>query len=88
MMKYSQTCDVILFHLQPFIENLNTALGQIKSVSKESVLSDLQQIEENMQKIYLFASEGETQNVYGVFKKRIENHGKIFGVAGNKSWEE
>ena len=76
------------FSLEPFVESLNSALAQIKSVSKESILPELQQIDENMKSLYLFASEGEEKTVYGVFKKRIVNYGKIYGAMGDMSWEE
>jgi len=70
------------------VESLNSALAQIKSIPKESILPELQQIDENMKSLYLFASEGEEKTVYGVFKKRIVNYGKIYGTTGTVSWEE
>jgi hypothetical protein len=72
----------------PYIEKLNTALSQIKSIPKESVLPALQQIEDNLKNIYLFASEGKEQSVYGLFSTRIVNYGKISDPGGRKSWEE
>jgi len=72
----------------PYIDNLNTALSQIKAVPKESVLPALQQIEDNLKNIYLFASEGKEQSVYGLFSTRIVNYGKISDPGGRKSWEE
>jgi hypothetical protein len=76
------------FSFGPFVEGLNDALGQIKSVPKESVLPKLEQIDNNMKSLYLYASEGEERTVYGVFKKRIVNQGKIYGATGVVSWEE
>jgi len=76
------------FTLDYHIEQLNTALSQIKSVQKESVLPTLQQVEEDLTKIYLFASEGKEKSVYGLFATKIVNYGKIFGPIGRKSWEE
>jgi hypothetical protein len=76
------------FSFEPFVESLNNALAQIKSVPKESLLSELQNIDENMKSLYLFASEGEEKTVYGVFKKKIVNFGKIYGSTGVMSWEE
>jgi len=76
------------FTFQPFIENLNQALEQIKSVPKTTVLPELQRIDENLKNLYLFASEGETQKVYGIFSRQIVNQGKIYGKTGMKSWEE
>ena len=76
------------FTFQPFIENLNKALEQIKSVPKESVLPNLQKIDANLKELYLYASEGESKKVYGIFSKQIVNQGKIYGKTGRKSWEE
>ena len=76
------------FSFDTYIDNLNTALTQIKAVPKESVLPVLEQVEENLNNIYLFASEGKEQSVYGLFSTRIVNFGKISGPIGQKSWEE
>ena len=76
------------FTFQPFIENLNQALEQIKSASKTTVVPELQKIDENLKNLYLFASEGETKKVYGIFSRQIVNQGKIYGKTGMKSWEE
>ncbi len=76
------------FSFDTYIDNLNTALTQIKAVPKESVLPVLEQVEENLKNIYLFASEGKEQSVYGLFSTRIVNFGKISGPIGQKSWEE
>jgi competence protein ComGC len=76
------------YSFETHINALSTALEQIKSVPKESVLSELQDIEQNLKDLYLFASEGKEQSVYGVFNTRIVNYGKIFGSTGQKSWEE
>lgn len=70
------------------IQDLNSALEQIKSVNKESVLPSLLEIDEYLKELYLFASEGKEQSVYGIFSTRIVNYGKIFGTTGQKSWEE
>jgi hypothetical protein len=76
------------FSLDHQINQLNTALSQIKSVSKESVLPTLQQIEKDLTTAYLFASEGKEKTVYGLFATRILNYGKVYGTTGRKSWEE
>ena len=76
------------FSLDDNINQLNTALSQIKSVSKESVLPILQQVEENLTSAFFFASEGKEEPVYGLFATRVVNHGKIYGTTGIKSWEE
>jgi hypothetical protein len=76
------------FSFDPYIENLNTALSDIKSIPKEAVLQQLGTIEENLRSQFLFASEGQSKSVYGLFSTRIVNHGKISGSTGRKSWEE
>jgi competence protein ComGC len=76
------------FSFDYHIDKLNTALSQIKSVPKESVLPTLQQAEEDLKTTYLFASEGKEKSVYGLFATRIVNYGKIYGSIGRKSWEE
>lgn len=76
------------FSVDDNINQLNTALSQIKSISKESVLPILQQVEENLTSTFFFASEGKEEPVYGVFATRVVNHGKIYGTTGRKSWEE
>jgi hypothetical protein len=76
------------YSFETHINALNKALEQIKSFPTESVLAELQDIEENMKDLFLFASEGKEQAVYGVFNTRIVNYGKIFGTTGRKSWEE
>jgi prefoldin subunit 5/competence protein ComGC len=76
------------FSLDYHIESLNSALIQIKSVQKESVLPTLLKVEENLQTAYLFASEGKEKSIYGLFATRVINYGKIDGPTGRKSWEE
>jgi hypothetical protein len=76
------------FSLDYHIEKLNSALSQIKSVPKESVLPTFQQVEEDLTTTYIFASEGREESVYGLFATRIINYGKIYGPTGQKSWEE
>ena len=89
--EFNQTLSKIRrnqFSFDSNIDDLNSALSQIKSIPKESVLPALQQIEENMRELYLFASEGKEKSVYGIFSTRIINYGKIYGTTGQKSWEE
>jgi len=76
------------FTLDYHIESLNSALAQIKSVPKESVLPAITKIEEDLQDAFLFASEGKEESIYGLFATRIVNFGKIDGPTGQKSWEE
>jgi len=70
------------------IDNLNASLNKIKTISKETVVPALRQSEENLKNIFLFASEGKEVPIYGVFKMKIVNNGKVYGTTGRKSWEE
>jgi len=70
------------------IEDLNSALNNIKNIPASEVIPGLQNIEENMKSVFLFASEGQEKNVYGVFTTKIVNHGKVYGTTARKSWEE
>ena len=76
------------FSLDYHIEQLNSALSQIKSVPKESVLPTLQQVQDDLTTTYFFASEGKEKSVYGLFATKVINYGKIYGTTGRKSWEE
>jgi hypothetical protein len=70
------------------IDNLSSSLTKIKSIPTETVIPSLKKIEENLKVVFLFASEGKEIPVYGVFKTKIVNNGKVYGTTGRKSWEE
>ena len=70
------------------INDLNSSLNKIKSLAKETVLPSLRRSEENLKNIFLFASEGKEVPIYGVFKMKIVNNGKVYGKSGRKSWQE
>jgi hypothetical protein len=76
------------FSFDWFIEKLQTSFSQIKSISSASMLSSIEQIESNLQDIYIFASDGLDESVYGVFSTKISNQGKVYGTTGRKSWED
>ena len=76
------------FSFNSSTDNLNHALSQIKEISSASVVSALDVIEERLRDVFLDASDGIEKPVYGVFFKRIENHGKVFGRTGRRSWED
>jgi hypothetical protein len=61
---------------------LNTMLNTLKNAKD----SNYGNIEKALGDVYLFASEGTTQRVYGVFNKKIINFGYIY--KDSKSWEE
>jgi hypothetical protein len=68
---------------------IDEALVQIKSKSSGSNLVEmLAQEEHKLQDLFLFASEGKDESVYGIFSTNIVNQGKMYGRTGEKSWEE
>ncbi len=64
------------------IVTLNTMLNTLKKAKDNTY----ENIEKALGETYLFASEGTTQRVYGVFNKKIINFGYIY--KDSKSWEE
>jgi hypothetical protein len=51
-------------------------------------VQSLAAIEQDLQELFFFATEGKEESVYGVFNTKIVNHGKMYGRTGEKSWEE
>lgn len=65
------------------------ALTQIKSNSSgANLVETLAKTELVLQDLFLFASEGKDESVYGIFSTKIINQGKMYGRTGEKSWEE
>ncbi len=62
---------------------LDQIITQIKNLK---VLTELQGINNDLEKALVFAAEGSDQRVYGIFSKQIKNMGYIY--KDNKSWEE
>lgn len=62
---------------------LDQLVTQIKSLK---VLTELEQINKDLEKVLVFAAEGSDQRVYGIFSKHIKNMGYIY--KDKKSWEE
>ncbi len=71
-----------IINFEEDIVTLNGMLNSLKS-AKDDAYGD---IEKALGDVYLFASEGTTQRVYGVFNKKIVNFGYIY--KDSKSWEE
>ena len=68
---------------------IDDALAQIKSNSTgTSLVESLAKSELALQDLFLFASEGKNESVYGIFSTKIVNQGKMYGRTGEKSWEE
>ena len=70
-------------------QKLEELLSQTKSNTLGNAsLQLLSKIEQELQDLFLFATEGKEESVYGVFNTKIVNHGKMYGRTGEKSWEE
>jgi len=68
---------------------IDEALAQVKSNSSAAnLIETLSKTELNLQQLYLFASEGKDESVYGIFSTNIVNQGKMYGRTSEKSWEE
>ena len=68
---------------------IDEALTQIKSNSSgANLVETLAKTELVLQDLFLFASEGKDESVYGIFSTKIINQGKMYGRTGEKSWEE
>ncbi len=70
------------------IDKFNNMLNSIKSVSGSEVVPNLQLIKTGLEDLFIYASEGDSRTVYGVFSTQIVNHGKVFSRLAQKSWEE
>jgi competence protein ComGC len=76
------------FSFQWAMDSFNTSLNAIKSPTGSEVGPKLQQIKTGLEEVYIFANEGESRTVKGVFSTQVVNHGKVFGRTAQKSWEE
>lgn len=65
---------------------LDQMFSQIKNIDDPSFMTQMDDIEQGLKDMYLFASKGKTVRVYGVFNKKIKNFGYIY--RDTKSWEE
>jgi hypothetical protein len=68
------------------IEALDSLHENIKSVSSSIVDQKLVPLENEIASLFQYASEGDSEPVLGVFKKKIQNFGYIYKDV--KSWEE
>jgi len=89
---YNELLSEIRRNEYSFDENktqLEEALAQIKSkTSGSGLIEKLAKTEQDLQEIFLFASDGKYESVYGVFTTNIVNHGRMYGRTGEKSWED
>jgi len=88
---YNELLSEIRRNEYSFDENktqLEDALLQIKSkISGSGLVEKLAKTEQDLQEIFLFASDGKDERVYGVFTTSIVNQGRMYGRTGEKSWE-
>jgi len=88
---YNELLSEIRRNEYSFNENktqLEDALLQIKSkISGSGLVEKLAKTEQDLQEIFLFASDGKDERVYGVFTTSIVNQGRMYGRTGEKSWE-
>lgn len=77
------------FSFDKYKSQLDESLAGIKANSSGSELvAKLAKIEQDLQDLFLFTTEGKDERVYGIFTTNIVNQGKIYGRTGEKSWEE
>ena len=68
---------------------LDEVLAQVKSsTSGSNLVEKLTKTEQDLQELFLFASDGKDERVYGVFTTNIVNQGKMYGRTAEKSWED
>jgi len=70
------------------VDQSNLNLNLIKSPTSAEVTPDLTKIKSGLEKLFIYASEGDKRTVYGIFNTQIVNHGKVFGKSAHKSWED
>ena len=76
------------FSFDDYKTQLDEALAQVKSnTSGSNLVEKLAKTEQDLQELFLFASDGKNERVYGVFSTNIVNQGKMFGRTSEKSWE-
>ena len=76
------------YSMNTYITQLSQSLEKIKSVPATTVQPSLEKLEDGLQEVFLFASKGKEERVYGIFTTEVVNHGKVSGRSAHKSWEE
>lgn len=67
-------------------EKLNHIVDKIKQKTTSNSTEELAKVKSQFEDALQFATEGETQRVYLIFKKEIKNFGYVY--KNSKSWEE
>ena len=68
------------------MEDLNKIVANMKQKGPDNSSENLENLTSECEKIIQFASEGEEQRVFGIFKKKVQNYGYVY--KNKKSWEE
>jgi competence protein ComGC len=76
------------YTLDPLLSQLENSYNQYKAVSATEVNSQTNSIVQEIEDILKFAAEGSEVPVYMLFSQKIQNHGRVYGRTGEKSWEE
>ncbi len=68
---------------------IDEALAQVKAnTTGSNLVEKLTKTEQDLQELFLFASDGKDERVYGVFTTNVVNQGKMYGRTSEKSWEK
>lgn len=70
------------------LSQLEDAHNSIKQAGNKDLLPRMLTIKTNLEELYITVSEGIDIPRYGVFSKRIENAGKVYGTGARRSWED
>ncbi len=76
--------EVQKFNLEAI--GLDQISEKIKQMSPSTNVDNLSVLQSNLEETLLYASQGESIRVYGIFKKSLQNFGYIY--KNSKSWEE
>jgi hypothetical protein len=76
------------YTVEPLLSQLENAFSQYKGVSAAEVSNQIGSIEQEIEDILKFAAEGSEVSVYTLFSQKIQNHGRVYGRTGERSWEE
>jgi hypothetical protein len=76
------------YTIEPLLTQLENAYNQFKGVSAMDVNNQINSIQQEIEDILEFAAEGSEVPVYTLFSQKIQNHGRVYGRTGEKSWEQ
>lgn len=76
------------YSMEPLMTQLENNYAQYKNVSASDVNAQVISIKQDIEDILQFAAEGSSIPVYTIFSQKVQNHGRMYGRTGEKSWEE